>query len=410
MIYRKFFLVCTLITVFLTVYLPISAVTTHSVDKKLIIYDQDTPSPNFLLKHVKEIDKSPFDGIVLKLSAGKEVFKKNPYPDTAFTQDRKEIKAIKYSELTDNFIIMWSGIENGWDWFNDSDWAASEKNIKNFAKTVKIGHFRGIAFDSEPYAGNTWEYNKQSNKNSKTFEEYQKQVRKRGAQFIRILQKEQPDTQILTLGLLSWMKHLWMSPINSSELQNKLTNHVYGLWPSFINGMLDAAQPGSLIIDGNEWAYYYSRISHFEGTRKMIFKDALLLVDQINRRKYKEHVRMGQSVFLDLVLDVFSNDIKNPLYAKTMPHFLSQDDRLRLLEHNIYQSLRTTDRYTWVYNERGNWRKGFISKGVDMAIRKAKAKIKKRQPLGFNIDSITKKALKTCQSVTKECQLANILE
>ncbi len=404
---RKFILCSILVMLLVILYLPVKAVETQATAKKLIEYGWDAPTPNFLLEHLKAMEQRPFDGVTIKLNAGREVFKKTAYPNTAFTQDRKDLAAAKSSRLTDNFVIMWSGMDEGWDWFNNTDWAAAEKNIRNFAKTAKAGRFRGIAFDSEPYVGSSWNYDKQPQQQTKTFPEYQQQVRKRGAQFMTALQSEQPGTQVLTLGLLSWMKHLWLAKIEPSKLQQELAKNDYGLWPAFVNGMLDVAQPSSAIIDGNEWSYYFSQAAEFDKTHNLIFKDARMFVDRINDRKYAKNVKLGQSVFSDLLLDLFPPHAKDSQYGKTMPHFLSQNDRLLLLEHNIYHALRTANRYTWVYGERADWWQNKIPKSIEVtaAIRRAKAKIAKGQPLGFNIDSAVKKALQKCRVINKECSL-----
>ena len=399
---------CSILVMFLIIlYLPIKAVETKVTAKKLIEYGWNAPTPNFFRQHIRAMEQIPFDGVAVKLNAGKEVFKTTAYPDTAFTQDRQDLAATKSSHLTDNFLVMWSGIEPGWDWFNDADWAAAEKNIRNFAKTAKAGRFRGVLFDSEPYIGSSWNYSKQPQQQTKTFSEYQQQVRKRGAQFMTALQSELPGTQVLTLGLLSWMKHLWLAKMEPAKLQQELAKHNYGLWPVFINGMLDVVQSSSEIVDGNEWSYYFSQAAEFDKAHDSIFKDARIFVDRINDKKYTKNVKLGQSVFFDLLLALFPDRAKDSLYGKVLPYFLSQSDRLLLLEHNLYHALRTTDRYAWVYGENIDWWQNKIPERVEVtaAIGRAKAKIAKGQPLGFDIDAAVKTALQQCRATNKECSL-----
>ncbi|MDM9385233.1 hypothetical protein QUB80_31765 [Chlorogloeopsis sp. ULAP01] len=387
-------------------HLSTASVQSQGSTKKLIQSGWDMPTPNFLREHIKQMEQRPFDGVIVKLNAGREVFKKKPYPDTAFTQDRKDLAATNSSKLTNNFIVMWSASEEGWDWFNDTDWAAAEKNIQNFAKAAKAGRFKGIAFDPEPYGYTPWHYEVQPQHNSKTFQEYQQQVRKRGARFMRILQTTQPQTEVLTLGLLSWMKALLVETTDPAKLQQQLVNHKYGLWPAFINGMLDAARPGSVIIDGNESAYYFYRGAWFGAIRDIIRNEARAFVEPINTNKYDNHVEVGQAVYMDLVLDLFekpANNAKNAWYGMRMPHFLSQNDRLRLLEYNTYHALRTADRYVWIYGERMNWWQNRIPKGAEDAIRRAKTKIQTGKPLGLNINAATEKALNKCKVVNPKC-------
>jgi hypothetical protein len=401
---RRFIFGMVLAIILLIGYHPTTTIAkTQNAPKKLIEYGWAAPTPNFVRQHLREMEKRPFDGVILKLNAGKEVFKKTAYPNTAFAQDRQDLAAIKSQRLSDNFVIMWSGMDDGWDWFNDADWAAAEKNIWNFAKTAKAGRFRGIAFDSEPYTGNPWKYVEQPQRANKTFPEYQRQVRKRGAQFMNTLQSAQPGTQLLTFGLLSWMKDLWAKPLTQAQLLQQLAERNYGLWPAFINGMLSAAQPSSLIIDGHEWAYYLYQANLFDAARDLVFKKARMFVEPKNARKYDKQVKLGQAVYTDLVLDTMPNNPKDPSPKKTMPHFLSPDDRLRLLEHNVYHSLRTTDRYTWFYSESADWWQNKIPPGAEAALVRAKAKIRARKPLGFDLAPAIDKALKQCVSVSKYC-------
>lgn len=396
---------CIIVIISLTMPLFTESVNTQQSAKKLIQYGWDAPTPHFFREHIKQMEQRPFDGVIVKLNVGQKVFNKKPYPDTAFTQDRKDLIATNSSKLTNNFVIIWSEIEEGWDWFNDADWTAAEKNIRNFVKTAKVGHFRGIAFDPEPYGYTPWNYKTQAQHNTKTFKEYQQQVRKRGAQFMSVLQEIQP-TDLLTLGLLSWMKPLLAQTTNPTVLQQELVNQDYGLWPAFINGMLNATHSDSLIIDGNEGAYYFYRASWFDGMHDLIRKDAKALVDPVNRMKYDNHVRLGQAVYVDLTLNLFkkpTNNANDSWYGKRMPHFLSLDDRLKLLEYNTYHGLRTADKYVWIYDENMDWWQNRIPKGAENAIQRAKAKIQKGEALDFNIDFAIAKALYKCKVVNPEC-------
>jgi hypothetical protein len=398
---RKFISGSILVMLLVILYLPLRAVETQANAKKLIEYGWDAPTPDFFRQQIKAMEKRPFDGVIVKLNAGKEVFKKTAYPDTAFAQDRQDLAATKSSNLTDNFLVMWAGMDAGWDWFNDADWAAAEKNIYNFATTAKIGHFRGIAFDAEPYSVSPWIYEKQTQHQTKTLQAYQKQVRKRGGQFMQALQSGQPGTQVLTLGLLSWMK--WLTRLEPAKLAQELAKHPYGLWPAFINGMLDVVQSSSAIIDGNEWAYYFSSAAAFDKTRDTIFQTVRKFVDPVNDQKYAKQVKIGQSVFIDLLINLLPLNVKTSPFVGTVQNLLPPETRLPLLEHNIYHSLRTTDRYSWVYSEQIDWWKNNIPTGVEMAIRSAKEKINRGKQLGFNIDAAVKKAVQECQLTNKDC-------
>ncbi|WP_310489657.1 hypothetical protein [Chamaesiphon sp. VAR_69_metabat_338] len=401
--YRQFAVFGGLVLLFLAIYLPSTALETQANSRKLIEYGWDAPLPNFFRQHIREMERRPFDGVILKLNAGKEVFKKTAYPTSAFTQDRRDLAATTSTRLTDNFVVMWSGMDAGWDWFDDKDWAAASQNIANFAKTAQVGRLKGIAFDSEPYTNSPWKYYQQPQQQQKTFAQYQQQVRKRGAQFMQTLQSAQPETQVLAFGLLSWLKDLYAKPIEATQLQQQLARHDYGLWPAFVNGMLDAVRPSATIVEGHEWAYYFYKTAWFDAVRQAIFTNARVFVAPKNERKYAQQVKLGQSVYLDLLLDALPGGVNDPRTGKTTQHFLSPADRFRLLEHNVYHSLRTTDRYTWMYSESADWWQNKIPPGAEATIRRAQAKIRKGQPLGFELDAAVDRAVKQCQAVSEYC-------
>src|SRR5688572_7957905 len=158
---------------------------------KLIEYGWDVPSPAFVHANIQTMEQRPFDGIVVKLSVGPYVFTHVPIADSSFSQDRADLKATSFTRFTDNFLIVWASSEEGWNFLSESDWAAAEQNLRNFAQAAAAGGFKGILFDTEPYGPNTWAYNTKIYPNT-TFEQMQAVVRKRGARFMSILQSELP--------------------------------------------------------------------------------------------------------------------------------------------------------------------------------------------------------------------------
>jgi hypothetical protein len=305
--------------------------------------------------------------------------------------------------------------QQNFNWFDDAHWNATEQNIRNYAKTAQTGKLKGILFDGEYYAGETWNYPVQRDRwrNNKTFDEYQAQVRKRGAALMRAVQAECPGCTLFTTSLLSNLKDAFADHPDPATLRQRLEPDGYGLWAAFVNGLLDAVPDGVQIIDGDEPAYYYYRASFYDGTTDLLKKDALAVVDQANQAKYAAQVKIGHAVYVDLVLDLFNP--QSPDCAAwcgvRMPHFLSAADRLKLLEHNLYHALRTSEGYVWVYAEETNWWKDQtfwwgqnVPPGAEDAIRRARTKIDAGQPLGFDIDPAVDEALKKCQAATgKDC-------
>lgn len=88
--------------------------------------------------NLANMEKSPFDGTVIRLQNGADIFTKLPFSDESYIDDQKNLRALKYKKLTHNFISMQVASEDGWNWMSDSDWSAAESNIRNFAKTAQI--------------------------------------------------------------------------------------------------------------------------------------------------------------------------------------------------------------------------------------------------------------------------------
>lgn len=361
-----------------------------NLPKKLIEFGWDMPNPGFIKQNVQQMEKRPFEGIITTLKEGKKVFLHQPYDLKSFTEDMNNLRDTKFSKFTDNFILMWATTDEKWDWFSESDWAALEHNIRLFAQMAQAGRYVGIAFDPEVYkqfGANPWMYSNLLHAQKKSFEEYSQQVRKRGEKFIQALQQELPGMKLLTLFQLSFLPEILDEP-NSTKQMRQLSTDQYALLPAFLNGMLDGAQPNTVIIDGNENAYYYSGQEDFAQTDNLIRQKALALIAPENHQKYARQLQVGQAVYID---HLFA--LRQP-QTSFLSYYLTPKEREKWLEHNMYHALSTSDEYVWCYSERMNWWKNNVPEGVEEAIRLAQQKFARRESLGFNMENIIHKSKK----------------
>ena len=172
-------LVCSLSAV------PLSAATRG---KKLIDYGCGSPNTSYYRTHLKELEKIPFDGIVL--SAMKLKGKDPPDnmgwcafgADARFTaQDAQraidDLKAAESKRFTDNFIqLVTSGTV---DWF-DPGWSQIATNVALLARIAQQGGCKGLMIDVEQYDRfGMWTYGTlpEKLKAAHSFEEYQVKVR-----------------------------------------------------------------------------------------------------------------------------------------------------------------------------------------------------------------------------------------
>jgi hypothetical protein len=344
-----------------------------------------THTPRLLRQRISTLEASPFNGVMVRASVSTTVVQKTAYPDSAFTQDRADLEAVASSKLTDNFL--WMGMspqETGFDWFDDAHWAATEQNVRSFARLAKAGGLKGVALDPENYNKEfeLWGYPWQVRKDQKTYREYQAQLRKRGAQLVKAIQEEHPDAQIFSLGLASWLT-VPIPRLDDPDQEAYMATDAGALWFYFVHGMLDALPSNMALHDGDEYAYYFRRAGAFDDSRDFIRstgRDAVIL-DPVNVATYDKQVKIGQAVYVDGLLNLGNWD-------KTIGYYLGSDDeRRRMLEHNIYHALRTSDEYVWIYSEQMNYWTDFKPAALDEALQSAKGKFERGEALGFTVDA-----------------------
>lgn len=369
-----------------------------SVDnKKLLQTGWDTPPPWFLKANIAAMQSRPFDGIMVRSSGRSEVFTRVPQPADVFTRDRTDLESIEWGRFTDNFLVLQSGTPSGWDWFNDTDWAASEANVRQFARLAKAGKLKGVLFDSEPYLANPWKYEQQPQAATHTFEQYQAKIRERGKRFMQVLQEEYPGLQVMTYyGMTQYTGKVEDKP-SPEVLQARLREDAFGMWANFLNGLLEGAEAATNITDGNEPAYYYLFADEYDKNAANIRNELVILVDPSLRAKYATQVNVGHAIYADAVMNLWDT----PRYCG---YFLESDaDRRKQLEHNVYHSLRSSDRYAWFYNENMDWwgsrGEGIkIPAGMQEAIESARGKIASGAGLGFDLQAVSKAAKDRCDS------------
>lgn len=348
------------------------------LEKKLIEYGWDVPTPEFIRAHIQEMEKRPFNGLIFRLKGGTNVLEPAAWEESRFAEDYDHLANISWSTFTDNFVSMLAASNQ--DWFDDAQWTAIEKNVGVVAKAGRIGKCVGICFDPEPYGANPWDYRNTAHKDTKSFAEYAAKVRERGAQFIRAVERELPHPKILTFYQIALFGHLCM-PMSPEEREKKLAEHDYALYPTFLHGVLDAASPGVVLIDGNENAYYYQDRAQYFDVYQLITQRAKYLVDPALWGKYRAQVQVGQALYVDQYFGLRTN--------KVLGHSMTPEERPKWFEHNVYWALYSSDQYVWCYSERMNWWTNTdVPPGAEEAIRAAQAKLSAGQPLDFDLKPI----------------------
>ncbi len=383
--------------------------------KKLIDFGWNSPTISMYKEHMAGYENGPFDGLSLKISGqagGGKVFMTDDWSktgDEAKAAEKRVISSIKKSMvLTDNFLVLYGASQM--DWFSDADWEKVDSQLRYAVRMAKVAKCKGILWDPEPYkpGKNPWKYKEQAKASQYTFGQYYDQIRKRGAQFMNILQEEFPGIIIFSLRELSdWQKGSPFSggllPVTNREnTMKELEDAWWGLHPAFYAGMLDAIQPGTELIDANEEAYYYTSALEFYKIRNTLIDDAKALIPPELWAKHSCFSRIGHAISADYIAGNWLGMSPFPYRLTGQGLMMTPTDRAKWFEHNSYYALQTSDRYAWLYTEDMNWWTGEkVPDGFKEALLSAKRKVNAGQPLGYEMDQIIQTARNKAEETYK---------
>jgi len=313
--------------------------------KKLIEFGWDEPGTEFMREHVSEMEQTPFDGCVFHVN-----YKKNDgslgsftwecWGKKTFTEDElkpaiDDLKNTKFKKFTHNFL-RFNVAPGDVDWFDD--FTPIIMNAKLASKFAKESGIKGILFDIEQYNSQLFNYSKQRDHATKSWDEYAQQVRKRGQEVMKAFQSEYLNVTIfLTFGYcLPWVQ---------MDSKRSLAEVDYGLLAPLLDGMIDTASPDVKIIDGYELAYSYKDTSNFVPGYKMMAEDVLKIVGA-DHKKYKSVFSLGFGVWMDY--DWRGKGWDTTDFSK---NFYTPAE----FEATVRTALKTTDEYVWIYTETPKW-------------------------------------------------------
>jgi hypothetical protein len=360
-------------------------------EKKLIHFGWDLKNLSELAKEIDRLQHNPFDGLLIK-SAWCYPFYSKGVGDPA--NNIQLAKNIKWGRFTDNFMYLTAGKKI--DWFDDSLWTDDSDLIKNVRAIAKLGAAagcKGVFFEPEfVYWGagdNTWNYASQKRKDEKTFAEFEEMVRRRGRQFIDVIEEFMPKTVFLTAFWGSQSSYIKAGKEAAMRNDPKLYVEIlsgehYGLLDAFMCGVLEGADPGTTIVDGNEHAYYNSDAFHYMYQAKII-RNHLEHVPPELQLKYAKQVEVGHAIYAD--------NLSNTFYQHCSSTYLTPAERAQWMEHNVYWALMSSDHYVWFYSERVHYLRGQgVAPEMIPAIQRASDKVGAGETLGYSMRDIMEKA------------------
>jgi len=253
------------------------------------------------------------------------VFGNEPVTYEAFAPAVAEIRATDFRTLTDNFLCIYVTPVDV-DWF--SDCSALLQNARVAAQVAREAGLKGIVLDCEPYGFKLLDYRKVAHP-ERSFEEYYQQIRQRGEEFARAIYAEFPE---MTLFLL--FGYYVGDLIDPSQ-------HHYGLYPAFLDGLFAASPEEAAIIDGWEMSYGYTRREQFLRAYWWI-KDGGICVSRVPDQ-YRKKVRVGFGLWLD------PDRIKDSTYTWEVNDFSRNYYSPAQMRSVLRYALETTDEYVWLF-------------------------------------------------------------
>ena len=212
------------------------------------------------------MERLPFDGLGLDLNSNSGL------PDTSghlswkvwgakalrrddYAEAIEALKGTGFERFTDNFL-RFNVTPGQVDWY-DPEFSAVLANARLAAQIAKECGLKGLLLDVEHYGGKPFYYPGRPHKKQYGFAAYHGQVRQRGREFMATLQEAYPGlTILLTYG--------YDLVFRTAGLFASLESAEYGLLGPFLDGMLDATGPETLIFDGWESSYGYKQESEFQ--------------------------------------------------------------------------------------------------------------------------------------------------
>lgn len=313
----------------------------------------DIPDTSFLRSNYVEMESAaPFDGVIYRLSGKDEeggihhtewAWDKSKWKWEWFIPAVEDLKSCRFQKFHHNFI-RFNASPGNLNWDDDEGWSALADKVGIAARVAFQTGGRGIAPDFESYGEKQFCWKPER---GLSFAETCKLARKQGARFMKAIASEYPSAVVMPL---------WMNSINfqigelcaGKSPERFLQGAHYGLLPSFIDGMLDAALPEMILVDGCENGYYMnSREEYLAAAHQMRSWNgaAMNLVAPENREKYRRQVQAGFGFYLDMYLNEGGVFYFPPL----------EGSRLKRLYRNLSAAREAADQYVWVYGEQSRW-------------------------------------------------------
>ncbi|MEQ1832361.1 MAG: hypothetical protein ABL977_04835 [Candidatus Eisenbacteria bacterium] len=313
--------------------------------KLLIEMGWDEPDPAFMRRHVGQLLASPFDGCVYHVpyrtalgDSGNFTWKlwgRRRFRARDLAAARADLRATRFGRFRENFLRV-NVTPGDLDWFEDH--SAVMANLELAARLARESGGPGILFDIEQYEGWLWDYREQVKRHPHSWEELSAQVRERGAEAMRALERGYPGlTVFLTIGYTVTL-HETVGGLHP------LTVVHTGLLVPFLDGMHAAASGRVVFVDGQEHSYAYRDRAEFAAKADSMRQGVKRLI--ADPASYDRHRSSAFAVWLDNDWSHLGWDEHDPERNYFTPGGFGRA---------VQAACDFSDRYVWIYTEKPQW-------------------------------------------------------
>lgn len=317
----------------------------------LIELGWDIPNTKFLREQAASMEaRSPFDGVMFHVEVTDETGRRystaaawdeQPWKREWLQSALEDLQYVQWKKFRHNFV-RFNATPGRLDWRDDVAWSALASKLGYLAWLVRTTGCAGIAFDFEHYDGQQFRWTPESGGSP---ERIWSLARRRGAELIRAMANEGRRLVVFTLFGLSEL-----SPLRRDQDRfEALAGEPYGLLAPFLEGMLEAAPPEMVFVDGCERGYYLDgRLAYHQlaGTLRRWEGDRVRWLSPSLWPKYRAQMQVGFGIYLDM----FVNEPTHVYYRPPR-----NGSRLARLFDNLSGACSAADRYVWLYGEQCGW-------------------------------------------------------
>lgn len=310
--------------------------------KQLIEFGWDEPDPRFMRLHIAQLEASPFDGCVYHVDVDGDsgsftwrVWGHRRFEAHDLDSARADLLATSFGRFRANFLRV-NVTPADLDWFEDH--SAMLANLELAAGLAKQAGGPGILFDVEPYEGKLWDFRVQSGEGRRSWDELAAQVRQRGAEAMRALERGYPGLTVFTTMAYSMPMH------QTSVERTPLAKASYGLLVPFLDGMVAVASPRVRFVDGHELSYPFRDRAQFTAKADSMRHGVRRLAAEPER--YTRRLSRSFGIWLDFDWRHRGWDAQDPTRNYFSPEVFARA---------VQAALDHADRYVWIYSETPRW-------------------------------------------------------